>query len=85
MSSVLEIENLRFDGDVLVVEALVDNAVLVRGQTLQDPPEWGPAVCRGSMYLCDEDLIPETDAQLRKLLSSRIDDWAPIDMSDLYD
>lgn len=79
MSRVLEIHEIQFDGDNLLVTALVDDAVLVRGQTLLDPPEWGPALCRGSMLLDSETLIPSTDSELCALVGSRIDDWAPID------
>ncbi len=85
MSRVLSIEDLQFDGDYLVVEALVEDAVVVRPQTYLDPEEWGPALCRGSFELHDEDLIPATDAELRNLLSERIDDWAPLDTSDWGD
>lgn len=83
MSQVLEIDSLDFDHDGLLhVTAVVDEMVLVRKQTLLDPPEWGPALCRGSFYLSDEDLVPPTDALLRKLISDRVDDWAPIDEDD---
>ena len=83
MSQVLEIDSLDFDHDGLLhVTAVVDEMVLVRKQTLLDPPEWGPALCRGSFYLSDEDLVPATDALLRKLISDRVDDWAPIDEDD---
>lgn len=86
MSRVLSIEDLRFELDgLLVVDAVVDDAVVVRPQTYMDPAEWGPALCRGSVYLSDEDLIPATDAELCKLLSERIDDWAPVDTSDWDD
>jgi hypothetical protein len=83
VSQVLEIDSLDFDHDGLLhVTAFVDEMVLVRKQTLLDPPEWGPALCRGSFYLSDEDLVPATDALLRKLISDRVDDWAPIDEDD---
>ena len=83
MSQVLEIDNLEFDHDGLLrVTAVVDEMVLVRKQTILDPPEWGPALCRGSFYLSDEDLVPATDALLRKLISERVDDWAPVDEDD---
>jgi hypothetical protein len=83
VSQVLEIDSLEFDHDGLLrVTAVVDEMVLVRKQTILDPPEWGPALCRGSFYLSDEDLVPATDALLRKLISDRVDDWAPIDEDD---
>ena len=84
MSQVLEIDSLEFDHDGLLrITAVVDEMVLVREQTFLDPPEWGPALCRGSFYLSDEDLVPATDALLRKLIADRVDDWAPIDSDDL--
>jgi len=83
VSQVIEIDSLDFDHDGLLhVTAFVDEMVLVRKQTLLDPPEWGPALCRGSFYLSDEDLVPATDALLRKLISDRVDDWAPVDEDD---
>lgn len=83
MSQVLEIDSLEFDPDGLLrVVAVVDEMVLVHQQTLLDPPEWGPALCRGSFYLSDEDLIPATDAQLCKLIAERVDDWAVIHPDD---
>jgi hypothetical protein len=85
MSQVLEINDLRFDGDLLVVEAVVDDAVLVRKQSDLDPPEWGPALCRGTWHMDDEALIPATDAEFMEILSDNITDWAPVDLSDLYD
>ena len=85
MSDVIEIRDLYFDGDRLVVEAVVDGVVLTRQQSELDPPEWGPALCRGSFDLHEEDLIPASDDGLRQLLTNRIDDWAPIDTSDWDD
>lgn len=86
MADVLEIHDLRFDGaDRLVVEAVVDQMVLTRPGSPLDPPEWGPALCRGSMYFSSEDLMPATDTELKQLLGYRIDDWAPVDISDFID
>ena len=83
MSQVLEIDSLVFDHDGLLhVTAVVDEVVLVRKQTILDPPEYGAALCRGSFYLSDEDLVPATDALLRKLIADRVDDWAPVDPDD---
>jgi hypothetical protein len=33
----------------------------------------------------DEALIPATDAEFMDMLSDNVDDWAPVDLSDLYD
>jgi hypothetical protein len=75
MSDVIEIRDLCFDGDRLVVEALVDGVVLTRQQSELDPPEWGPALCRGSFLFCDDDRIPATDKEMIRLIADRIDTW----------
>jgi hypothetical protein len=75
MSNVIEIRDLCFDGDRLVVEALVDGVVLTRQQSELDPPEWGPAVCRGSFLFCDDDTVPATDKEMVRLIGERIDTW----------
>jgi hypothetical protein len=75
MSDVIEIRDLCFDGDRLVVEALVDGVVLTRQQSELDPPEWGPALCRGSFLFCDDDRIPVTDKEMIRLIADRIDTW----------
>lgn len=86
MADVLEILDLYFTPDNQChVEAVVDDMVLARRQTELDPPEWGAAVCRGSFYLCEDDVIPATDAGVRRLFSDRIDNWEVVDDSDLYE
>ncbi len=82
MSQVQSIEELRFEDDRLVVDAIVDDMVVRYPQTAFEPAEWGPALCRGTFYLSDEDLIPATDAELRAMLTDRVDDWTPLDTSD---
>jgi hypothetical protein len=79
MSEVIEIRDLSFDGDRLVVEAVVDDAVLTRQQTELDPPEWGPALCRGSLLFSDDDRIPATDRDMNRLISDRVDNWEVIE------
>lgn len=83
MSTVLHIEELTFAEDGrLVVDAVVDDMVVLHAQTQLEPAEWGPALCRGTVYLSDEDLIPPTDSELCKLLSELIDDWVVLDSKD---
>jgi hypothetical protein len=85
MSRIMEIEDLEFDGDRLLVRAVVEDAVLVGQYSPDDPPEWGPALCSGSFLMGDETLIPATDAELKSMLEDGVDDWAPIDWSDCTD
>ena len=83
---VLEIYDIRFNPDGRCdVEAVVEDSVVVIPQTDYDPAEWGPAMCRGSFYLCEDDLMPATDAGMRRLLSERINNWELVDCSDWAD
>ena len=83
---VLEIYDIRFNPDGRCdVEAVVEDSVVVMPQTDYDPAEWGPAVCRGSFYLCEDDVMPATDAGMRRLISERINNREMVDQSDRAD
>jgi hypothetical protein len=83
---ILEIYDLAFDSDGrCVVHAVVESAVVVIEPGYDTPTEWGPAMCRGTFYLSDEDVIPATDAGVRRMFSERIDDWEVVDTSDWAD
>ena len=83
---VLEIYDIRFNPDGRCdVEAVVEDSVVVIPQTEYDPAEWGPAMCRGFFYLCEDDVMPATDAGMRRLLSERINNWELVDCSDWAD
>ena len=83
---VLEIYDIRFNPDGRCdVEAVVEDSVVVMPQTDYDPAEWGPAMCRGSFYLCEDDVMPATDAGMRRLISERINNWEMVDQSDRAD
>ena len=83
---VLEIYDISFNPDGRCdVEAVVEDSVVVVPQTNYDPAEWGPAMCRGSFYLCEDDVMPATDAGMRRLLSERINNWELVDCSDWAD
>lgn len=85
MSRILSIEDVTFTSDSrCTVDAVIDDAVIVYPQTHEDPAEWGPALCRGSFDFSEEDVIPNTDEGLRRMLEERIDDWKPLDTSDQY-
>lgn len=78
MTVVLEIRNIRCDGDFLVVDALIEDAVLTAPATHLDPPEYGPALCRGTLYVSDDTRIGPTDTDLMVMLGNEITDWEPI-------
>lgn len=80
---VLEIYDVSFSHDnICTVEAVIEDAAVVRPQTLEDPEEYCPALCRGSFYFCEEDVIPATDEGLRRMFAERIDNWEVVDSSD---
>ena len=83
---VLEIYDIRFNPDGRCdVEAVVEDSIVVIPQTDYDPAEWGPAMCRGSFYLCEDDVMPATDAGMRRLISERVNNWELVDCSDWAD
>lgn len=85
-SEIIEILDLAFRPDGLVeCEAVVDQMVITFQQSREEPAEWGPAVCRGSFYLCEDDVIPATDAGVRRMFSERISNWEITDTSDWED
>jgi hypothetical protein len=64
--------------DRLFLTAVVDDAALTRSQTLYDPPEHGPGLCEGVLYLDDSnDPILETIEEVQSYLDStnREPDW----------
>lgn len=79
MTVVLEIRDIRCDGDFLVVDALIEDAELTAFATLIDAPEYGPALCRGTLYVSDDTRIGPTDADLMVMLGNEITDWEPIE------
>jgi len=85
-SEIIEILDLAFlPSGRVECEAVVDQMVITHQQSYEEPAEWGPAVCRGSFYLCEDDVIPATDAGVRRMFSQRISNWEIIDASDWED
>jgi hypothetical protein len=80
MTVILEIHDWRCDGDDLVVDAVVEDAGVALPGTATDPPEYGPALCRGSLHISTDTLIPATDAELIAMLEREISDWQPIQL-----
>lgn len=78
MTVVLEIRDIRCDGDLLVVDAVIEDSVLTAPATHLDPPEYGPALCRGTLYVSDDTRIGPTDADLMAMFGEKICDWEPI-------
>ena len=85
MAEILEIRNVMIAGDGCCdVVALVEDAVEVRRQTYWEPAEYGPALCRGTFYISDDEVMPvDADSQLQ-FIADRIDYWQVLDQSDCF-
>ena len=82
--AILSIENCWVEKDYCYIEAIVEDFVLTRAQTLIDPPEFGPALCCTS-FDPDGEEIPADDKKLIEFLDNRLVNWRPVDLSSFYD
>jgi hypothetical protein len=81
---ILSIEDMQIDDNYCYVEAIIDESVLVRGQTHLDPPEYGPALCKTS-FDPGEITIPEDEHAFKILLESLDLDWRTAEPPDMFD
>jgi hypothetical protein len=83
MSDVVSVESLdRGADDLCSVVAVVDDAAVVMPATQFEPEEYGPALCRGTFYLQDDEVIPTDDVELSEFVADRVLYWQVIDTSD---
>ena len=76
MSSVLRVESCSSNGsDLCTVVADVGDVVVARPQTYFDPAEYGAALCRGTFYLQDDEVIPTDDDELCQFVEDRVSYW----------
>jgi hypothetical protein len=76
--AILSIEDLQFDDKCCYVEAIIEDSVCTRHQTLYDPPEFGPALCSASFNTEDIE-IPSDENQFKQLLEEICPAWRVID------
>lgn len=69
------IYNLKKDNNQVIVEAIIEDMVLVRKQTKYEPEEYGPALCRASFELEEDEELPENDDELIDYLDDRYLEW----------
>lgn len=83
---ILSIEDCIIDqeADYCYVEAIIDESVLTRGQTLLDPPEYGPARCKASFNI-EDTAVPEDEHNFKLLLESLSLDWRVCEPPDMFD
>lgn len=81
--TVLDIVDMHFvDDEHLVVQAVIEEAVLVRRQTQLEPEQYGPALCEGTLFFTENTLIPATDQEFISMLSNEVDDWEIVENID---
>jgi hypothetical protein len=74
------IEDLQISNDnTVVVTAMIEDAVLVYEQTMLDPAEYGPAMCKATFDLNEDDVLPEDEEELKELLEDLELNWEPME------
>lgn len=76
--AILSIETCLVEKDYCYIEAIVEDAVLAKAQTLIDPPEFGPALCCTSFDPNGEKIPSADDKKLIEFLDSRFVSWRPV-------
>jgi hypothetical protein len=83
MPDVMSVESLDCDehGRCTAV-CVVDDAVVVIPASYEEPEELGPALCRGTFYLQDDEVIPGDERERCEFIGERVDYWQVEDTSD---
>lgn len=58
------IYNIIQENEEVVVYAILEDVVLTQNQTLYDPPEYGPGLCRAIFSLNDGEYLPKDENEL---------------------
>ncbi len=62
--------------DEVTVKAIVEDMVLVYPQTMEEPAEYGPALCTASFTISEDDeALPENDDELIEYLEGLDLEW----------
>lgn len=76
------------DDGSIYVSAMIEDAVMTHTQTMEDPAEYGPALCEASFTIDDEELrevvLPDNDDELIQFLNDLDLNWELVDNSDYY-
>ena len=76
------IETFQQNENRIYVRGIVEDVIEIYPATLQDPAEYGPALCEASFELDEDELIPEGEDALLDYLNELYLDWKIIDISD---
>ena len=76
------IETFQQNENRIYVRGIVEDVIEIYPATLQDPPEYGPALCEASFDLDEDELLPSDEDALLDYLNELYLDWKIIDNSD---
>jgi len=79
--TVLAIENTYFEGNNVVITAVVDEMRLLYRATHFDPEEWAPALCQTTIELDPEEPIPLDEDGFCAYLDQLDPQWQLLDTS----
>lgn len=82
MASILEILQVVNEDNNITIDAIVDDIVIYRSQTLYDPAEYAPAVCRTHIELDEDEIFPENEKEQIKYLLDFDPEWEVLDTTD---
>ena len=75
MESILEILEVSKKDNNITIDAVVDEMVVCRNQTLYDPAEYAPVVCRTQIELEEDEIFPENKEEQIKYLQNLDPEW----------
>lgn len=75
---IFKIEKIHNNGSDVFVRAIVEDMVLIRHPTMEDPEEYGPALCEATFEIIADD-IPEDENDLIDYLEGLDLDWKIVD------
>ena len=79
---ILSIENISIQDDVVNVTAVVEDAVVLRRATYDDPEELGPGLCYATFSLDENETLPKDENELVDYIDSLDLEWQLVDTSD---
>ena len=76
------IETFQKNENRIYVRGIVEDVIEIYPATLQDPAEYGPALCEASFELNEDEILPEDEDALLDYINELYLDWKIIDISD---
>ena len=82
MAGILEILEVFKENNNITIDAVVDEMVIYRNQTLYDPAEYAPAICRTHIEIDEDEIFPENEEEQIKYLQHLDPEWEVLDSTD---